>query len=97
MSDLLSTEEIEQHLANLPHWHLNQDGKLERTFTFPTFRDAFAFMTTVALIAEKLDHHPEWFNVYSQVKIELTSHDVGGLSKRDFKMAAAVNGIPKLG
>ncbi|CAM2008110.1 4a-hydroxytetrahydrobiopterin dehydratase [Acanthopleuribacter pedis] len=87
----LTNEELQQGLTTIPGWTVNDAGKLERNLTFDTFQAAFAFMTHVALIAEKMDHHPEWFNVYNRVKIELTTHDAGGLSKRDLKLAEAVN------
>ena len=65
-------------------------GKLNKTFTFSSFIDAFGFMTKVAIQAEKLNHHPEWFNVYNKVEINLTTHGVGGLSVRDFDLANSI-------
>ena len=80
--DLLSTAEIAELLAEHPQWRL--DGNvLRRSYKFADFRAAFAFMTHVALIAERLFHHPEWSNVYNRVELAITSHDVGGLSARD--------------
>jgi 4a-hydroxytetrahydrobiopterin dehydratase len=75
----------------LPQWH-DVDGRdaIARKFQFRDFNAAFAFMTRVALLAEKMDHHPEWFNVYNRVEIVLSSHDVGGLSARDIKLAQAI-------
>jgi 4a-hydroxytetrahydrobiopterin dehydratase len=70
-----------------------KEGKLYREFKFQNFIVAFGFMTKVAMLAEKADHHPEWFNVYSKVVINLTTHEVGGISKRDFDLA---QGISKL-
>ena len=68
------------------------DGvSIRRQFTFKNFREAFAFMTQVALLAEKHDHHPNWSNVYNVVTVEFTSHDVGALTDRDTKMAEAIN------
>ena len=64
-----------------------------RDFIFADFSEAFAFMTRVALYAEKADHHPEWSNVYNRVHVELTTHDAGGLSLRDVAMARAVDGM----
>ncbi len=79
-------------LAALPEWALRADGlAIERRFKFKTFSEAFAFMARVALIAEKLDHHPEWSNVYNRVAITLTTHDAGGLSERDVRMAKAID------
>ena len=88
----LSDDEVQQALANCPGWSL-VDGKLQREFQFADFQEAFAFMTRVALIAEKRDHHPEWFNVYNRVEITLTTHDAGGLSLRDVKMARKIDAL----
>jgi 4a-hydroxytetrahydrobiopterin dehydratase len=70
---------------------LRGDGlSIARTFKFTDFSEAFAFMTRVALAAEKADHHPEWFNVYNRVEVTLTTHDAGGLSTRDVALAKAI-------
>jgi len=74
--------------ADLP-WVMKGD-KLNKIFTFSNFIDAFGFMTKVAIQAEKSNHHPEWFNVYNKVEINLTTHEVGGLSVRDFELAHAI-------
>ena len=66
---------------------------ITKTFLFPAFTQAFAFMTEVAIIAEKADHHPEWFNVYNRVEVTLSTHDCGGLSERDVKLAQAMDSI----
>ncbi|KAL1783907.1 pterin-4-alpha-carbinolamine dehydratase 2 [Sigmodon hispidus] len=66
---------------------LSERDAIYKEFTFQNFNQAFGFMTRVALQAEKLNHHPEWFNVYNKVRITLTSHDCGGLTKRDVKLA----------
>ena len=88
---LTDTQQAEA-LAALPEWALRADGlAIERRFKFKTFSEAFAFMARVALIAEKLDHHPEWSNVYNRVAITLTTHDAGGLSERDVRMAKAID------
>jgi 4a-hydroxytetrahydrobiopterin dehydratase len=68
-------------------------GKLHREFQFTDFVAAFGFMTEAALVAEKLNHHPEWFNVYRTVRVDLTTHDADGISVRDFELAAAMNAI----
>ena len=78
---------LNQHASSA--WKI-KDEKLCKTFIFPDFIDAFGFMTKVAIQAEKSNHHPEWFNVYGKVEINLTTHEVGGLSKRDFELAAAI-------
>lgn len=67
-----------------------KDGKLNKTFIFSDFIDAFGFMTKVAIQAEKSNHHPEWFNVYNRVEINLVTHEVGGLSTRDYELADAI-------
>ncbi len=90
MTKALDTNEIEQRLNGLDGWVL-QDGKLFRSIQFPDFVAAWGFMSSVAIIAEKLDHHPEWFNVYGRVDIHLTTHDAGGISERDFQLATHIN------
>jgi len=88
----LTEAERDQALAELAGWTLREDSlAIIRAFRFRSFSEAFAFMTRVALIAETLDHHPEWSNVYNRVSITLTTHDAGGLSERDIKMARAIN------
>ena len=88
----LTDEERDTWMRALPDWSLTRDGKaMERTFQFADFAEAFAFMTRIAIIAEKRDHHPEWFNVYNKVEITLTTHDAGGLSLRDVNMAKKID------
>jgi 4a-hydroxytetrahydrobiopterin dehydratase len=84
----LSADEIAQRLAALPAWSLN-DGKLYREFRFTDFSAAFGFMTRCALLAEKIDHHPEWSNVYNRVKAALTTHSANGITVLDFQMTEA--------
>jgi 4a-hydroxytetrahydrobiopterin dehydratase len=92
---LLTDDEIFSGLAALPGWTLSRDGKaIERSFKFADFVGAFGFMTRVALLAEKADHHPEWSNIYSRVDIRLTTHDCGGLSKRDLALAGKIDALP---
>ncbi len=86
----LSSEALHEHLEALPEWTLC-DGKLHRELRFADFVEAFGFMGRVALLAERADHHPEWSNVYNRVSIDLTTHDAGGISKRDIEFAAAIN------
>lgn len=84
----LSDADRDALLVELPGWRLREDGvAIQRSLQFPDFNEAFGFMTRVALHAEKVDHHPEWFNVYNRVEITLTTHDAGGLSVRDGEMA----------
>lgn len=81
-------------LAGLPAWTMvgGRDA-IEREFRFADFNAAFGFMCRVALQAEKLDHHPEWFNVYNRVKVVLSTHDVGGLSRKDVALAIFMDGV----
>lgn len=90
MVQALSPNEVEEALKGLDHWSL-KEGKLHRSFQFKDFVTAFSFMSGAALIAEKDQHHPEWFNVYGTVRIDLTTHDAGGISQRDIKLAKALN------
>lgn len=79
-------------LKALPHWIYDTDARgIRRTLTFSDFAQAFAFMTRVAIVAEKADHHPEWFNVYNRVEILLTTHDADGLSARDIALAEIID------
>ncbi|NQW01022.1 MAG: 4a-hydroxytetrahydrobiopterin dehydratase [Rhodospirillales bacterium] len=81
-------------LASLTGWQpvAGRDA-ITKTFYFKSFNQAFAFMTRVALAAEKADHHPEWFNVYNRVEVTLTTHDAGGLTEKDIKLATFMNEI----
>jgi 4a-hydroxytetrahydrobiopterin dehydratase len=89
---VLDAQEIESRLTQLSGWRL-ESGKLHREFRFENFIAAFGFMTRVALVAEKMDHHPEWSNVYNRVKVDLTTHDAGGLTKLDFELAGEMDAI----
>ncbi len=86
----LTQPEIDELLSQRRNWSI-EDDKLTRVLKFKDFVEAFAFMTQVALIAERMNHHPEWFNVYNTVRIQLTTHDVGGLSARDFELAERID------
>ena len=79
-------------LENLPgRWVLAEDGKsLRQSFKFKSFAEAWSFMSHVALLAEKMDHHPDWSNSYNKVEISLSSHDAGGVTKRDLDLAQAI-------
>jgi 4a-hydroxytetrahydrobiopterin dehydratase len=89
----LPKEQLEAALAELPRWSL-LNGKLFRTYVFKDFQEAFSFMTRVALQAEVLKHHPEWFNVYNRVKIELVTHDAdtpgGAITHKDVELARSI-------
>lgn len=90
----LTDAERDEALARLPDWAMTADGLgIVRTFRFADFGEAFAFMTRVAIAAEKADHHPEWSNVWNKVEIVLTTHDAGGLSRRDMALAAIIDGF----
>ena len=83
---------VAEALKSVEGWARSDDGiAIERKFKFPSFREAFGFMTEGALAAEKFNHHPEWFNVYNRVEVRLTNHDAGGLTELDFKLAAAMD------
>ena len=86
----LTDAEIDAALASLPGWTRQGDG-IERSYRFTDFTRAFAFMTRVALLAEKADHHPEWSNVYNKVEVRLTTHDAGGITARDIALATAMD------
>ena len=91
---LLKEEEIKELAAKIPGWEI-QPKYIERNLIFENFIDAFSFMTKVALLAEKYNHHPNWENVYSQVNIKLTSHDLGGISSLDHVLASEINNLLK--
>ncbi len=88
----LSTQAIESGLVKLPKWTLDGNA-IVREFQFPTFVAAWAFMSKVALLAEKMDHHPDWHNVYNRVDVSLSTHDAGGITEMDMQMAMAIDGL----
>lgn len=90
MADRLSGDSIQTSLKSLRGWSLNDD-KLHREFRFPNFVEAFGFMTSVAIEAEKMNHHPEWFNVYNKVIVDLTTHEAGGITELDVALAKRMN------
>jgi 4a-hydroxytetrahydrobiopterin dehydratase len=90
----LHDSEIHNELAKTEGWTRAGD-KLQRTFQFRDFVTAFGFMASAALVAERLNHHPEWFNVYRTVRVELATHDAGGITALDFELARAMNAIAK--
>ena len=88
MAEKLDDAARQAALAELAGWTALEDrDAIERTFKFKTFNEAFGFMTRVALMAERMNHHPEWFNVYNRVEVTLTTHDCGGLSELDVTLA----------
>lgn len=87
-------EALHAAVADLNGWELREDLlAIERKFAFADFVEAFGFMTRVAILAEKADHHPEWFNVYNRVEITLTTHDADGVSQRDIDLANEIEGL----
>ena len=82
----LTDSEIQKNLEKLEGWTV-ENGKLHKEFQFDNFVAAFGFMTQLALIAESMNHHPEWFNVYNRVTIDMSTHDAGGITELDFKFA----------
>ena len=92
MSRCLTTDEKKRALDELAGWHAvaGRDA-IVRTFIFADFKTAFAYMTRVALMAEKMDHHPEWFNVYNRLEVTLATHDAGGVTEKDIALARFMN------
>ena len=88
---LLSADEISNSIDNTPLWEVKENKSITRKFHFKDFIQAFSFMTKVAILAETMCHHPEWSNVYADVEIILTTHDLGGISNLDFKLAKAID------
>ena len=86
----LTEGEIAATVDRLPGWSV-KDGKLHREYKFPDFGHAMGFMMTAAPAIERLDHHPEWANVYNRVTVDLTTHDAGGISAKDLKLAALLD------
>lgn len=88
MVEKMSEDAVREGLSKLSGWELARNGAaIEKTFQFKNFSQAWAFMSRVALLAEKMNHHPEWFNVYNRVEVTLNTHDAGGLTVLDFQMA----------
>src|SRR5215210_6911286 len=90
----LTSQEIKTAvLQRLPSWKINSQNKLERDFVFKSFPEAFSFMTRISFEAERLNHHPDWSNSYNRVKIELVSHDSGGITEKDIELASRIEKI----
>ena len=86
--------DLDQELKSLPGWHkVEGRNAIAKSFKFKSFTEAFGFMAKVALTAEKMDHHPEWFNVYSRVDVTLTTHSAGGVTELDINLAKAMEGF----
>jgi 4a-hydroxytetrahydrobiopterin dehydratase len=96
MAEKLTGSIRKSALARLDGWSDVKDrDAISRTFTFSDFNEAFGFMTRAALVAEKLDHHPEWFNVYDRVEVTLATHDAGGVTERDVALAEAMDRLAR--
>jgi 4a-hydroxytetrahydrobiopterin dehydratase len=94
MTTALTPDEARAAMNRLPLWTLDDDHRgIRRSLKFADFNAAFGFMTRLAMEAERSNHHPEWFNVYNRVDIRLSTHDVGGLSQRDFSLAAFIDNV----
>lgn len=94
MAEKLDGAERADALARLQDWSLVEGrDAIQKSFKFKDFRGAFGFMTQAALVAERMDHHPEWFNVYNRVDVTLSTHDAGGLTRLDVELAAAMDAI----
>ncbi len=88
----LTEQEINDKLENLEGWDYSENA-LHTSFEFENFKEAFTLMTRIAFEAEAQQHHPDWSNVYNQLEIKLSTHDAGGVTEKDFKMANAIEGI----
>jgi 4a-hydroxytetrahydrobiopterin dehydratase len=88
----LSDEQIKTELAGLSGWSV-VNGKLHKDFVFDNFVEAFGFMTRAAIHIEKMNHHPEWFNVYNKLSVDLTTHDAGGITQNDIGLARTLNSL----
>ena len=88
----LSQMEIDEELKNLSGWNVKNE-KLHKEFQFDSFNQAFEFMTRAAMEIEKMNHHPEWFNVYNKITIELITHNAGGITRNDTKLAKILNSL----
>jgi len=88
----LSRTEIDEELKNLSGWSVKNE-KLHKEFQFDSFNQAFGFMTRSAMEIEKMNHHPEWFNVYNKITVDLTTHDAGGITKNDVNLARILNSL----
>jgi len=93
MAEQITGAALDEAVAGLAGWSLREDREaIVKSYRFKDFNAAFGWMTRVALAAEKMDHHPEWFNVYNRVEVTLSTHDVGGVSERDLRLARFMDG-----
>ena len=92
----LNLDEIAAQLDVLTGWSIDKSGSLYREFKFVDFAQAFSFMTCVAKVAEDMDHHPDWTNVYNRVSVRLLTHDAGGITMRDIELARQMNALSQM-
>ena len=92
----LTAAEITKHMKALPYWELGSD-RIRRVFRFKDFVEAFGWMSSIAIVAETMNHHPEWRNVWATVEVELSTHDAGGLTELDMTLAAKMDELSRLG
>lgn len=90
----LTEEQIKTELSGLPGWSI-VNGKLHKDFVFDNFIEAFGFMCKAAIHIEKMNHHPEWFNVYNKISVDLVTHDAGGITQNDISLARTLNSLEK--
>ena len=90
----LSDEQIKKELVSLSGWNI-VNGKLHKDFVFQDFIEAFGFMSKASMHIEKMNHHPEWFNVYNKLKVDLVTHDAGGITQNDISLARILNSLAK--
>ena len=90
----LSDEQVRKEITNISGWNII-NGKLHKDFVFKDFIDAFGFMSRAAIHIEKMNHHPEWFNVYNKIKVDLVTHDAGGITQNDINLAKILNSLAK--
>jgi len=90
----LSDEQIKKELTSLSGWSV-VNGKLHKDFVFQDFIEAFGFMSKASMHIEKMNHHPEWFNVYNKLKVDLVTHDAGGITQNDINLARILNSLAK--
>lgn len=88
----LSKDQVQNYLKELSGWSV-VEGKLHKEFQFETFNQAFGFMVRASMEIEKMNHHPEWFNVYNKLVVDLTTHDAGGITENDIKLARIMNSL----
>ena len=96
MTDKLTNPQLDEELNKLDGWKKDESpDSITKSFKFKSFSESWSFMSRIALLAEKMDHHPEWFNVYDRVDIKLSTHDVGGISQKDILMAIKIDAYAK--